>query len=165
MQFAVAEFNKLRAQYLGEIVYWRAEVKKVLAAVESDANTAALQLLCYLPFWGFSEEKLVEWYAFEQVVIVKATDFEFGKDSVILWLTVKHCILILNCKENLDIKITWEYFDFIFVVAEEVRKGSIRLVNYEYNLQDHHFQEIYMPLDIFATFQASDADFQHLFGA
>lgn len=84
MQFPVAEFSKPRAHYLGEVIYWRTEVKKVLFGVESDANTAALQLLCYLPFWGFSEEKLVEWYTFEQVVIVKTTDFECGKDCDIM---------------------------------------------------------------------------------
>jgi hypothetical protein len=60
VQFAVAKFNKLRTQYLDEIIYWRVEIKKVLVAVESDANTAAVQLLMLLTILRISRREINE---------------------------------------------------------------------------------------------------------
>jgi hypothetical protein len=94
---------------------------------------------------------------------VKTTDFEFGKGSVIR-LIVKHCNLILNCKENLDIKILQStLISYLWLLKKSGRVHFRHLVNH--TLQDHHFQETSIPLDIFATFQASNVDFEHGFRA
>jgi hypothetical protein len=63
MQFAKAKINKLRAQYLGERVYWSDEVKNVQFAADSDVDTTSrlrfIRLLCEYLDIGFPGEELM----------------------------------------------------------------------------------------------------------
>jgi hypothetical protein len=71
VQFTEDRINKLRTQYPGEVAYWSVEFKKVLVAIQSGPDIAAVpdHLHNRLP-----KEEFMEWLAFDQVATAKATD-------------------------------------------------------------------------------------------
>ena len=163
LQFAKATINKLKSQYLSNVVYWSDNIKKVLALLNTDVDTTAIirfiELLCKHLESRFPEEEFIEWHAFDPGAIANTTNFEFGKESV-LKLVRKYSTFLPDFEYSVEETICQQYITLKFIVAEKYKSGSIQtftdLVNFV--LRDDQFKELTFLLDISSTFLASSSD-------
>ena len=163
MQFAKAKISKLRAQYLGEEAFWSEKVNKCLVLVDTDVDKAAIlrfiERLCDHLDKRFPEDELADWIAFDPAAIANASRFDFGKANVTT-LIEKYADQVPNFDDVYTNKIQEQYADFKFLVAEKMKTGCIKTFSdaVDCAMRNEQFQELFMFLDICATFQASSAD-------
>uniref|UniRef100_H3A376 HAT C-terminal dimerisation domain-containing protein n=1 Tax=Latimeria chalumnae TaxID=7897 RepID=H3A376_LATCH len=150
-QFAKPKISKLHAQYLSETVYWRVEVKALLAATETVDTTS---IVCIHLDSRFPEDELKEWAAFDQAALAHA-DFDFGRESVARLVT-KYAGVIEKPEINIHTEILKQYSDFTERIKTEAVKSFADLVSFL--LQEEHFSDLSKLLDVCVTFQACSAD-------